>query len=268
MSTYRAGRHELGQNFLTDRKTIDTIVGLVAQTDGPIIEIGSGAGALTLPMQTLGRPITAIEIDPRHAQMLQPKANSRTTIVRGDFLRHRLPRSPHIIVGNLPFHQTTAMLRRILHAEHWTTAVLLVQWEVARRRAAVGGATMMTAQWWPWYDFTLTGRIPASAFTPRPGVDAGLITIARRTVPLVDPAQRPRYSSFVHAVFTGKGRGLRQILPRVSGIQDTATVKAWLAAEGFSDTSLPRDLSCEQWSELFSIVARHGPQTDRAGYGR
>lgn len=96
--------------------------------------------------------------------------------MHGDFLRYRLPRTPHTIVGNLPFHHTTAMLRHILHAEHWTASVLLVQWEVACRCAAVGGATMMTAQWWPWYDFGLAGRVPASAFTPRPGVDAGLMT--------------------------------------------------------------------------------------------
>ncbi|NKU38722.1 23S ribosomal RNA methyltransferase Erm, partial [Rhodococcus hoagii] len=116
MPTYRSGRHELGQNFLTDRKAVDTIVDLVSRTDGPIIEIGSGGGALTLPLQALRRPITAIEIDPRHVQKLQHRVDPSTTVVHGDFLRYRLPRTPHTIVGNLPFHHTTAMLRRILHA--------------------------------------------------------------------------------------------------------------------------------------------------------
>lgn len=45
----RPGRHELGQNFLIDQSVIDTVVGLVTRTDGPIIEIGAGDGALTLP---------------------------------------------------------------------------------------------------------------------------------------------------------------------------------------------------------------------------
>ncbi|MBS4104936.1 rRNA adenine N(6)-methyltransferase family protein, partial [Tsukamurella paurometabola] len=105
------------------------------------------------------------------------------TIVHGDFLHHRLPAEPHAVVGNLPFHLTTAVLRKLLHAPHWTDAVLIVQWEVARRRAGIGGATMMTAQWSPWYEFGLGGRIPASAFTPRPSVDAGLLTITRRGTP-------------------------------------------------------------------------------------
>ncbi|MGV0838139.1 23S ribosomal RNA methyltransferase Erm [Mycolicibacterium thermoresistibile] len=261
MSTFRAGRHELGQNFLHDRSTIDQIVECVSRTNGPIIEIGSGSGALTLPLQVLRRPITAVELDPRQVRALRGRVNSRTTVVHGDFLRFRLPRSPHTIVGNLPFHQTTAMLRRILHADHWATAVVLVQWEVARRRAAVGGATMMTAQHWPWYVFELVSRVPASAFTPRPGVDAGLMTVTRRPNPLVAPVHRRQYRSFVHAVFTGRGRGLRQILSRVTAASTKEEVMTWAARQGISDASMPRDLTAEQWAELFTIATRHRAAT-------
>ncbi|WP_028478152.1 23S ribosomal RNA methyltransferase Erm [Nocardia sp. CNY236] len=263
MPTYRAGRHELGQNFLTDRKTIDTIVGLVSRTDGPIIEIGPGDGALTLPLQDLCRPITAIEIDGRHVRSLRKRVGPLTSIVHDDFLHYRLPRTPHTIVGNLPFHQTTAMLRRMLHTEHWTTAVLMVQWEVARRRAAVGGATMMTAQSWPWYDFSLVSRAPASVFDPRPGVDGGLMTMTRRTIPLLDPTQRGRYTAFVHAVFTAKGRGLPQILPRVATARAKAATRNWVAAQRLRSTSLPRDLSAEQWADIFTIIDPGTPATGR-----
>src|SRR5699024_5446388 len=68
--TYRAGRHEFGQNFLTDRRIIATMVDLVRHTGGPIVEFGPGRGALTLPLQQLGRPITAVEIDEAHARYL------------------------------------------------------------------------------------------------------------------------------------------------------------------------------------------------------
>lgn len=267
MPAYRDGRHEFGQNFLADRRTVDTIVDLVSRTAGPIVEIGPGGGALTLPLQSLRRPITAVEIDRRHARALQRRVESITTIVHGDFLRYRLPRRPHTVVGNLPFHQTTAMLRRLLHAEHWTSAVLLVQWEVARRRAGVGGATMMTAQWWPWYDFALVDRVPATAFTPRPGVDAGLMTMTRRTDPLVDPAARGRYGSFVHAVFTGRGHGLPQILPQVCDRHTRSAVGKWLARQRFHRTPLPRDLSAEQWAAVFAIVDGGSGAADRSRCG-
>ncbi|HLR93916.1 MAG TPA: 23S ribosomal RNA methyltransferase Erm [Jiangellaceae bacterium] len=263
MPAYGFGRHEFGQNFLTDPATVDTIVALVSRTAGSILEIGPGDGALTLPLQRLGRPITAVEIDGARTRSLRDRCEPTTQIVHGDFLRYRLPSKPHVIVGNLPFDQTTAMLRHILHAPWWTEAILMTQWEVARRRAAVGGATMMTAQWWPWFEFTLAGRVPSAAFTPRPGVDAGLLVTRRRGRSLVARTQRKPYASFVHAVFTSKGRGLQEILPRVLGPGHRDELRRWLARQRFRGTALPRDLSATQWVELFAITTgahtRMGP---------
>ncbi len=248
MSLPHSGRHEHGQNFLHDRGVIDVIVRTVARTDGPIIEIGAGDGALTFALQRLGRPLTAIETDPRRAGRLASRTSSCTRVVQADFLKYRLSRAPHVIVGNLPFHLTTAMLRHILHGPGWTDAVLLVQWEVARRRAAVGGATMMTAQWWPWFEFNLERKVSASSFRPRPSVDGGLMTISRRDDPLVDAADRRRYQAMVHQVFTGRGRGIAEILgrrlPRTS-------VRNWLRDNEVGPRALPRDLCAAQWANLF-----------------
>lgn len=261
------GRHELGQNDLVDRRTIAAVVALVAETTGPIVELGAGTGALTVPLARLGRPITAIEIHPRRAQDLHRRlaAPDGVAVVVADALRHPYPRSPHVVVGNLPFHRTTDILRMLLGERHWTDAVLLVQWEVARRRTGVGGATMMTAQWWPWYDFTLHRRVPRQAFRPSPGVDGGLFTMHRRTEPLLEPRHRGDYQRFVAQVFTGRGAGLRAVL-RGAGL-DARRIDAVLRHHGIGARSLPRDLTPEQWVALFTT--RHGNSgTPRLGRGR
>ncbi|MFI9816516.1 23S ribosomal RNA methyltransferase Erm [Saccharothrix variisporea] len=254
MRTQYPGRHELGQNFLTDRTVVAAVVRAVAATPPlPIVEIGAGDGALTLPLQALGRPVTAIEVDRRLATSLAARVGPTTTVVAGDFLTHRLPRAPHVLVGNLPFHRTTAMLRRVLRAGHWTSAVLLVQWEVARRRAGVGGATLMTAQWWPWFDFALLRRVPAAAFTPRPGVDGGLLTLTRRPDPLVPTDRRATYQDFVHRAFTGRGRGARQVLTAAAPARTRPAVTRWTRRH-LPDTALPRDLTAGQWADLFALT--------------
>ncbi|MEV5573448.1 23S ribosomal RNA methyltransferase Erm [Spirillospora sp. NPDC052269] len=253
MRTHGAGRHEYGQNFLVDRRVIASFVDLVSRTDGPVLEFGAGDGALTLPLERLGRPLTAVEIDRRHAATLRRLVSPATTVVRGDFLRHGLPNGPCVLVGNLPFHLTTSVLRRVLHADGWTNAVLLVQWEVARRRAAVGGATLMTAQWWPWYEFSLVQRVPAAAFRPRPDVDGGLMTIDRRARPLVRTEQRASYQSFVHRIFTGKGRGLRQILTRAAPAAESEIIQ-WLDDQPLRAAALPRDLTAPQWADLHALI--------------
>lgn len=258
MRTPRPGRHELGQNFLIDQNVIESFVGLVAETEGPIIEIGPGGGALTLPMQRLNRPLTGIELDDRQVRRLVRHARPLTQIVHADFLHHPLPATPHVLAGNLPFHQTTAMLRRVLDASAWTDAVLITQWEVARRRAAVGGASMMTAQWWPWYEFRLHSRIPADAFRPRPGVDGGLMTITRRRRPLVDAQARDRYQDLVRRVFTARGRGLPEILAAAVPRMSRAEAARWTRRHGIAPSALPRSLTAEQWADLFHH--RHEPR--------
>nr|WP_090345924.1 23S ribosomal RNA methyltransferase Erm [Mycolicibacterium malmesburyense]CRL78498.1 ribosomal RNA adenine dimethylase [Mycolicibacterium malmesburyense] len=253
MSSHFRGRHEHGQNFLRDRAVIAAIVDAVARTEGPIVEIGPGAGALTLPLQRLKRPLTAVEIDPRQAARLEARTSARTRVVTADFLRYRLPRTPHVVVGNLPFHLTTAILRRILHNPAWTDALLLVQWEVARRRAGIGGATMMTAQWWPWFDFRVLQRVPATAFAPKPSVDGGLMTIARRAVPLVDTTQRRPYQAMVRRVFTGRGRSVKQL---VRSELPNAAARRWLRDNGIRTGALPRDLTLEDWVTLYELRER------------
>lgn len=217
MPTYHGGRHEYGQNFLNDRAVINDVIALIDDTDGPIVEIGPGGGALTVPLVRLGRPLTGVEIDPRQVQRLS-KELPQATLVTGDFLTYRLPSHPHVVVGNLPFHITTAVLRKLLHSGNWSHAVLIVQWEVARRRAGIGGATMMTAQWWPWFTFTVHGRIPGRAFTPSPGVDAGLLAIARRASPLIPAGAGRSYRAFVHAYSPGRA-GVSGRLSRDSSVR-------------------------------------------------
>lgn len=255
MPTYRHGRHEHGQNFLTDPSTIATITGLVAATEGPIIEIGPGEGALTTRLAQLGRPLTAVEIDTRLARRLSEKLPSHVEVIADDFLTYRLPTSPHVLVGNLPFHLTTAMLRRILHAPGWTDAIVLVQWEVARRRAGVGGATMMTAQWAPWFEFTLHTRVPARSFTPRPGVDGGVLTLHRREHPMLPMAQRRQFHSLVHRVYSGPGRGLAQILARNTRLGSPKYAHAWLRRHGVKTAGLPKDVPLNAWVDLFKTTA-------------
>jgi hypothetical protein len=41
-------------------------------------------------------------------------------------------------VSNVPFNVTTPVLRHLLAAPGWEPAVLIIQWEVARKRAGVG----------------------------------------------------------------------------------------------------------------------------------
>jgi len=263
LNAYKHGRHEHGQNFLIDPRVVETIIDLVSVPQGPIVEIGPGDGALTLPLQRLQRPLTAVEIDSRLATALSNRVENRVQVVTADFLSYRLPRSAFVLVGNLPFHQTTSMLRRVLRAPGWTDAVLLLQWEVARRRAGVGGATLMTAQWSPWFTFELHARVPATAFRPRPSVDGGVLVLRRRAEPMLPTGQRTAFQHLVHRVFTGRGRGLADILCRAGAFAKTSDARRWLQAQGVSPIAVAKDLSGPQWVDLFCATGTSPPRQPR-----
>lgn len=249
-SGHQPGRHELGQNFLVDRRVVADVVEHVAATRGPILEIGPGDGALTVPLARLGRPIRALEADPRRASRLDERTRGHVRVEHADALAHRFDARPHVVVSNLPFHVTTAMLRRLLAAPGWTDAVLIAQWEVARRRAGVGGATQLTAQAAPWFEFALARRIPRQAYRPMPQVDGGLFTVHRRERPLVASADRRRYQAMVAGVFGSPGAGLARILP-AARVLPPGAAKRWLRERDRRADALPRDLSPDDWADLW-----------------
>ena len=253
------GRHELGQNFLTDPRLIKTVCRLIdTDSTGPIIELGAGDGALTVPLARLGRPLTTLEIDRRRARKLAASLGASTDVVCADVLHFRFPEVPHTIVGNIPFHLTTAIMRRLLSERGWSFAALIVQWEVARRRAGVGGASMLTASWWPWYEFRLHQRIPAASFRPVPSVDAGLLTMRRRHLPLIGARRSTNdeqrdYQDFVKQVYQSRGHGLAAMI-RQTGRVHPADLRDWARRHRIPPRALPKDLLAEDWARLWALT--------------
>lgn len=252
------GAHELGQNLLVDTQVIDRTIALVPRADRPLVEWAAGRGALTLPLARLGRPVEAVEIDPRSVARLERIAPGNVTVTRGDILRHAPPSEAYDLVCNVPFHLTTPVLRRLFTLTGWQRAVLITQWEVARKRAAVGGTTLLTAQWWPWFTFGLDRRVPASAFRPRPSVDAGLLVIDRRPEPMVPVADLGGYQRFAAAVFNGPGRGVHEVLVR-TGV-GRGDVRRWARTHGVGPGALPRDLDARAWVDAYATSVRRRPR--------
>ncbi|MDT7654129.1 MAG: rRNA (adenine-N6)-dimethyltransferase [Pseudonocardiales bacterium] len=239
------GRHELGQNFLVERRVAARIAKLVPP--GPVLELGAGDGALTRQLADRPGPVTAVELDPVRVAGLRRMFGPRVRVVHDDMLRFRLD-GVHHVVSKLPFGITTPVLRHLLAQRAWSTAVLLLQWEVARTRAAVGGTTLLTASWWPWYEFALAGRVPSTAFRPRPGVDGGILVVGRRPVSLVEPSDRAAYQRLVREAFRGD-----RLLPALHGVLPGA--RRWLAGQGMPGSVRPRDLSAEHWASLYRTVS-------------
>jgi 23S rRNA (adenine-N6)-dimethyltransferase len=194
-------RRRLGQNFL-NAATADRLIDQADFRTGElVVEIGAGCGAMTFALARRGTRLIAVEADPVWCRHLRNRAGSypQIRIVESDFLSMLLPAEPYRVIGSLPFGQTTEMLRRLLDDPKTSMqrADLIVQWEVARKRAATPPSTLLSTIWTPWWDIRLACRIPAAQFRPVPAVDAGYLTIMRRNPPLLPPAMVRSFASFV-----------------------------------------------------------------------
>ena len=145
-------------------------------------------------------PVLAVRLVERFAR------DDHVFVVQADALRFPLPAEPFRVVANVPFNRTTAILRRLLDEPTvgFRGADLVVQLEVARKRARNSG-TLLGVSWAPWFEFSLGRRLPSSAFRPAPRVDAAVVRVRRRPMPLLPPAERDAFVSFVAARF-GRAR--------------------------------------------------------------
>ena len=255
-------RRTLSQNFLVDRRAIDALVdGSEVGNGDLVVDIGAGNGLISAALVRRGAQVLAIERDPSLAERLRAKFATwpAVTVVEGDVLETPPPDKPFSVVANLPFGITTKILRHLLDSDALARADVIVQAEVARKRGSGGRGTLLNACWEPWFEFGTGARIAATAFRPRPRVDAAVLIVTRRSPPLVDPASRRDYVDFVTAAFEGArptvASALARSIPR--------SRFAGLARElGFGADALPSHLDVSQWAGLFHAA---GPSSARAG---
>jgi 23S rRNA (adenine-N6)-dimethyltransferase len=220
-----------------------------------VLDLGAGSGRLTAALAERGARVRAIELDPRWAAALRTRfaGAPNVEIVEADFLGVPLRDEPFRVVANLPFHLTTSVLRRLLDgpSTRLERADVLVEWEVARKRALCWPSTLLNVVWGARFELTVVRRVPAACFEPRPEADAGVLRIVRRAEPLVSDADAPSFRALVEAGFRARGRSLRGVLaPRVPA----RAFKQIGREVGFDASAAARDLDVHQWVALFGAV--------------
>ncbi len=248
-----ARRRTHGQNYLRgDRLAAQLVSDADIRAGDLVLEIGPGSGALTRHLAAQARLVIAIELAPMWARRLREefRENPRVVVVEGDALRVPWPRERFRVVASLPFNITTAVLHRLLdHPESpLTRADLIVEWEVARKRASIDRGSLLNIGWQPWFEFHLSRRLNARLFRPVPQVDAAVLTIRRRARPLLAAADRSRFVGFVQAGYRGRGARLRQTMrPVLTEHQFWRVAQEW----GFPPDATAPDLDVWQWLALF-----------------
>jgi 23S rRNA (adenine-N6)-dimethyltransferase len=195
-------RHFLRNGALAAELVRDACVG----PDDLVVDLGAGSGRLTDALARRAGRVVAVELDPQLAHGLRGRWEN-VRVVEGDAACVALPREPFRVVANLPFDRTTDLLHRLLDdpATPLVRADLIVQWGVALKYALPWPSSVNGVLWGAWYETELARRLPRTAFSPPPSVDAGVIVLRRRARPLVPPELARPYRQFVADAFRRSG---------------------------------------------------------------
>lgn len=257
-------RKGLGQNFLQDNHALQKIVS--AADLGPaddILEIGPGLGGLTRYLALSARSVTAVELDrklfPALQSVLAPYQNVR--LVQGDILKldpADLINSPgYLVVANIPYYITSAVIRHLLEAEHRPSrAVLTVQKEVAERICASPGKMSLLALSVQVYGKpAIVGQIPAEAFYPSPKIDSAVLRVEIYPQPLIPIPLLDKFFTLIKAGFSQKRKTLRNALSgglRIAPVE----VEQLLTTAEIDPQRRAETLSLEEWGKLCNAEVR------------
>ncbi len=217
----------LGQNFLMDQKIINTII---TQCNGyqDILEIGSGLGALSIPLINQGKNITIVEFDIRLAKFLEllvddNLSKGQVQIFNEDFLRFTLTDNftSGMIVSSLPYKSASPILHRLIteYLNVWEKGVFIMQKEVIDKIDCVAPKATYWSQFIKYfYDLNnVIKKIPANAFYPQPKVDSSVIVLTRKSDrPQINPTE---WSKFLHLMFKSPRKMVGKIIKDIDDTQ-------------------------------------------------
>jgi 16S rRNA (adenine1518-N6/adenine1519-N6)-dimethyltransferase len=258
-----APKKSLGQNFLHDPNLLQKIVATAEiRPNETVLEIGPGTGALTVLLAQAARRVIAIEVDERLKlvldRALEPYPN--VWVIYQDALTIDIPMlvrpDDYVLVANLPYYITSAILRHVLENDHPPRRlVLTVQAEVADRLIAQPPDMSLLAVSVQFFGQPrIVTRLKPGVFWPRPEVDSAVVRIDTYDKP---PAEVPDARTFFRVVRAGFGQKRKQLKNSISSGLNLGSdeANALFEAAGIDPRRRAETLSLDEWAMLTRAFA-------------
>jgi 16S rRNA (adenine1518-N6/adenine1519-N6)-dimethyltransferase len=251
-------KKSLGQNFLIEHSGLRKVLSAAElQGDEQVLEVGAGLGSLTVLLAQNAREVIAIEIDQTLFPALQEAISQYKNVktAHGDILEldltNLLSDEPFVVVANIPYYITSAIIRKLLETQKRPThMVLTIQKEVAERIIARDGKMSLLALSVQIYGKPeLVATIPAGAFYPAPDVDSAVLKLILYEQPFIEEANIDVFFKIATAGFSQKRKTLRNSLAAGLGISAQES-EGLLDKAQIQSTRRAETLHLQEWQQL------------------
>lgn len=218
-----------GQNFISDKNLLSAIVkdSGVSLNDS-VLEIGTGAGTLTLAISEKAKKVVTYEIDKKLTEYLKEKFEAKNNIksIIGDALKTDINNiekdfeGDYYIIANLPYYITTPLIFKFLKETQKAKVItIMVQKEVAEKIVAKSNSKnygIISVILQSLCEAKITRIVNKKMFTPKPKVDSAIIKLTRKKDVFYDD----KFANFVSGIFAMKRKTLYNNLTKMAYEKD------------------------------------------------
>ena len=215
-------KKSLGQNFLTDKNIIKSIVDIGFITDNDVIlEVGPGTGNLTeFIFKKNPKQIYAVEKDYNLVNFLNEKFEGKIKIINEDILNFKInniSNEKFIIYGNLPYNISTQILTQwIVDQQQFSSIkklILMFQKEVAERISSTTGKKrgILSVLIQVFYKVEYCLTISENSFNPPPKVKSAVIKLTRNRRRKLDCNEK-LFKQIIKSAYNQRRKTLRNAL--------------------------------------------------------
>lgn len=248
-------KHSLGQNFLINDRIIYELISTpdVKEND-LILEIGTGFGAVTVPLAKRSRNVFSVDIEPLFHEAFRkeyPHLLNRVRLITHNVLnlntQHLFQQAKfesvnYHVVGAIPYNITSPIIHKFLTENPQPKSItLLIQKEVAEKLTAQPPDATYLSNFVSFLGEAkiVKNNISPGAFFPAPRVLSAIVHI--RVQPKYPNLSAGTFSEFLHQGFLHPRKMLRQVI-------DDET----LERHGITPTQRPQELHLQDWVRLFT----------------
>lgn len=211
-------KKSLGQNFLVEPQILERMIA-TGQIDKntTVIEIGPGIGALTQYLAHYAKEVMAFEIDARFIEILKETLSDydNVQVIHEDILKVNFKDSRYdhlkqadrlVVVANLPYYITTPIIMNLMEVDlSFNQLVMMMQKEVAQRMTAEVNTKQynsLSLAIQNTMEANIAFIVPKGVFIPQPNVDSAVLSLVRRTQPLVEVEDYKAFHRLIRLAFT------------------------------------------------------------------
>ena len=261
-------KKSLGQNFLTDKTVCPRMAMSSADENTGVLEIGPGAGVLTMELSKVARRVVSLEIDKTLEPVLKKTVGDieNVKVIFNDVLKTDIKKLVEeefadcervAVCANLPYYITSKIIMQILRSgANISSVTVMVQKEVADRICAKVGSSaagLFTAEvnYYSVPEFLF--KVPKGSFLPSPKVDSAVIRLNVLNKPPVKVNNEEFFWKLLSACFAQRRKTLLNSVSNIMKIEKE-TLRSALLELGFPETIRGEALSLEALANLSNLL--------------